>query len=160
MILVRDSIHITHFFFIIFFLFSWLELEHFVTIAFIYIMMVNNVLHYYCFTLFYTIDANWKANWRILMFDSILMLGDCAGEILTLELVFRYWSCKWIKIPVLAAKYPCGVLLRKIRTCWQMFRCVAQWLATWTRKPKVSSSSPTASYGQRRALCSNYSANV
>ena len=38
--------------------------------------------------------------------------------------------------------------------------CVAQWLATCARKPKVPGSSPAASYAQRWALCSNHPANV
>ena len=29
------------------------------------------------------------------------MLGDCAGDKLTLEFVIRYWSCNLIKIPSL-----------------------------------------------------------
>ena len=37
---------------------------------------------------------------------------------------------------------------------------VAQWLATCTRKPKTTGSRPTASYVQRRVLCSNRPANV
>ena len=37
---------------------------------------------------------------------------------------------------------------------------VASWLATCTRKPKVSGSSPAANYVQRWALCSHRPANV
>ena len=40
-------------FFFIFFIYSWLELLHFVIIVSIYIMMVNSVLYW-----------KWKANWR------------------------------------------------------------------------------------------------
>ena len=40
-------------FFIIFFIYSWLELLHFVIIVSIYIMMVNSVSH-----------RKWKANWH------------------------------------------------------------------------------------------------
>ena len=40
-------------YFIIFFIYSWLELLHFVIIVSIYIMMVNSVLYW-----------KWKANWR------------------------------------------------------------------------------------------------
>ena len=56
----------------------------------------------------------------------------------------------------MAAKYPCGVLLRQNGPVG----CIAQWLATCARKPKVTNSSPTAGYAQRSAPCSNYSANV
>ena len=40
-------------FFFIFFIYSWLELLHFVIIVSIYIMMVNSILYW-----------KWKANWR------------------------------------------------------------------------------------------------
>ena len=48
------------FFIIIFFIYSWLELLHFVIMVSIYIMMVNSVLNW-----------KWKANWRQLNCDDI-----------------------------------------------------------------------------------------
>ena len=57
-----ETFHFLFFFFIIFFIYSWLELLHFVIIVSTYIMMVNSVLHW-----------KWKANWRQLFItDSIL----------------------------------------------------------------------------------------
>ena len=56
----------------------------------------------------------------------IIMMGHCADEILTLEVVFSIDLANKLKCPFSAAKYPCGVLLRKNETCWQMFGRVAQ----------------------------------
>ena len=50
---------------------------------------------------------------ELLHLNSTLILGDCVGERLALEVAFRYWSCKLVEIPILAATYLCGVFLRK-----------------------------------------------
>ena len=54
------------------------------------------------------------------------MMGHCADEILTLEVVLSIDLANKLKCPFSAARYPCGVLLRKNETCWQMFGRVAQ----------------------------------
>ena len=48
------------YYFIIFFIYSWLELLHFVIIVSIYIMMINSVLHW-----------KWEANWSQLNCNDI-----------------------------------------------------------------------------------------
>ena len=47
--------------------------------------------------------------------NSILMLRDCIGERLTLEVVLRYGSCRLVNIPSFDCKVPllCDVFLRK-----------------------------------------------
>ena len=45
--------------------------------------------------------------------NSILMLVNWVGERLTLEVVLRYWSFKWIKIPSFGCKGPLWCFLRK-----------------------------------------------
>ena len=46
--------------------------------------------------------------WRENRANSILMLGDCVGEGLTLEVAFRYKFCKL----VLASSFYCKVILQ------------------------------------------------
>ena len=38
--------------------------------------------------------------------NSTLLFGDCVGEILTLKLAVRYWSCKLVKIPSFSSEKP------------------------------------------------------
>ena len=57
---IKNEIWLGSFSFI-FFIYSWLELLHFVIIVSIYIMMVNSVLHW-----------KWKANWRQLNCNDLI----------------------------------------------------------------------------------------
>ena len=41
--------------------------------------------------------------------SSILMLDDCAGERLSLEVILRYWLCKSVKMPSFGCKEHFGV---------------------------------------------------
>lgn len=46
--------------------------------------------------------------------NSILMMGDYAGERLALEILFRYWSCKLVMAYLdVAAMNCCNALLQK-----------------------------------------------
>ena len=49
----------------------------------------------------------------ILHLNSILVLVDYVGERLTLEIVFRYLSCKYIKIPRFGCKVPFWCVLKE-----------------------------------------------
>ena len=51
--------------------------------------------------------------------NSILMLCDCVGERLTLEVALRYWSCIYIKISIFSSKVPlCFVHTEKWQLRW------------------------------------------
>ena len=51
--------------------------------------------------------------------NSILMLCDCVGERLTLEVALRYWSCIYIKISIFGCKVPlCFVHTEKWQLRW------------------------------------------
>ena len=51
--------------------------------------------------------------------NSILMLCDCVGERLTLEVALRYWSCIYIKISIFGSKVPlCFVHTEKWQIRW------------------------------------------
>ena len=51
--------------------------------------------------------------------NSILILCDCAGERMTLEVALKYWSCIWIKISSFGSKVPlCFVHAEKRQLRW------------------------------------------
>ena len=45
--------------------------------------------------------------------NSILMLCECFGERMTLEVALKYWSRTWIKISSFGSKYPCALFMQK-----------------------------------------------
>ena len=59
---------------------------------------------------------------ELLHLNSTLILGDCVGERLALEVAFRYWSCKLVEIP----SFGCNVSLWCVLTeKWQL-----RWIGT------------------------------
>ena len=56
---------------------------------------------------------------HILHLNRILMLCDCVGERLALEVALRYWSCIYIKISIFGCKVPlCFVHTEKWQLRW------------------------------------------
>ena len=51
--------------------------------------------------------------------NSILMLCDCAGERMALEVALRYWSCRYFKISIFGSKVSlCFVYTEKWQIRW------------------------------------------
>ena len=65
--------------------------------------------------------------------NSFLMLGDCVGERLKLEVVLKDGSCKLVISPLIfAAMYYCSVLLRKNASLGKFYSLlIVDWACYW-----------------------------